>query len=246
MTAKKLNQILAVEKTVKAKREDQFTALYQNVQKPELSIGLSRTYQPKNEDGEKLPPERKVVQVKVDDICRQIVELNKEIFNITAAKDVTNCSALADITVDGEVILKGVPATHLLWVEKRLLQLQEFIAKLPTLPQDTVWKFDEGQSLYRSDPVESIKTKKLEDMVVIPGTLSKEHPAQLWKKTEDVTVGTWTTTHLSGAIPVDRKKLLLERVEKFMKATKEAREEANQTPVTDLATGVIVERIFAP
>lgn len=246
MAAKKLNQILAVEKTVKAKREDEFTALYQNVQKPELSMGLSRTYQPKADDGEKLPPERKVVQVKVEEACQRIVELNKEIFNVTAAKDVTNCQAKANITVDGEVILKDVPATHLLWVEKRLLQLQEFIAKLPTLPQDTTWQFDAGQGLYRSDPVETVKTKKVEDVVVVPGTLSKEHPAQVWKKVEDVTVGTWTTTHLSGAIPVDRKKKLLANVEKFMKAVKEAREEANQTPVVELATGVIVERIFAP
>jgi hypothetical protein len=246
MTAKKLNQVLAIEKTVKAKREDEFTQLYQNVQKPELSIGFSRTYHPKTEDGEKLPPERKVVQVKVSEVCQRIVDLNKEIFNVTAAKDATNCSAKADLTVDGETIAKNVPATHLLWIEKRLLQLQELIAKLPTLPQDTLWQFDAGQGLYRSEPVETIKTKKIEDIVVVPGTLTKDHPAQTWKKVEDVNVGTWSTTHLSGAIPVDRKKQLLERVEKYMKATKEAREEANQTAVVELPTGVIVERIFAP
>ncbi len=59
-------------------------------------------------------------------------------------------------------------------------------------------------------------------------------------------VGTWKTTHLSGAISVDRKKVLQARIEKYQKAVKEAREEANQTAVVELPTGVIVERIFAP
>lgn len=245
MTAKKLNQILAVEKTVKGKREDEFTKLYQNVQKVELSIGLSRTYQPKNEDGEKLPAESKKVQIKVEEAVALTIDLMKEVFNVTAAKDVTNCSARADVVVDGETLLKGVPATHLLWMEKKLLSFAEFINKLPTLPQDTIWALDAAQGLYRSEPVETIKTKKVEDFkVVVPPT--KEHPARVEKVVEDVNVGTWKTTHLSGAISVDRKKVLQARIEKFQKAVKEAREEANQTAVVELPTGVIVERIFAP
>jgi len=39
---------------------------------------------------------------------------------------------------------------------------------------------------------------------------------------------------------------LLSRVEKFQQAVKVAREEANQTPVVELATAVIIKRIFAP
>lgn len=245
MAAKKLNQILAVEKTVKGKREDEFTKLYQNVQKGELTIGLSRTYQPKADDGEKLPAESKKVQVKVEEAITQAISLMKEVFNVTAIKDATNCMAKANVVVDGEVLLKDVPATHLLWMEKKLLAFSEFVNKLPVLSQDTVWSFDAGQGLYRSEPVETVKTKKQEDFkVIVPPT--KEHPAKVEKVVEDVTVGWWKTTHLSGAITADRKKQLQERVEKFMKAVKEAREEANQTATVDLATGIIVERIFAP
>jgi len=245
MAGKKLNQILAIEKTVKGKREDQFTELYRNVQKPELVIGLSRTYQPKDDSGEKLPSESKKVTVKVEEAISTTVALMKEIFNITAVKDSTNCSAVADITVDGQILAKDIPATHLLWLEKKLVSIAEFIGKLPTLPQDTVWQFDEGQGLYRSEPVETIKTKKVEDYkVIVPPT--KEHPAQTVKVTEDITVGTWKTIHFSGAIPADRKKQLQERVEKMQRAVKVAREEANQADVVDAATGVIVELIFAP
>ncbi len=245
MAAKKLNQILAVEKTVKGKREDEFTKLYQNLQKADLVIGLSRTYQPKADDGEKLPAESKRVTVKVEEALASTIDLMKEVFNVTAVKDKTNCVALADVVVDGEVIAKGVPATHLLWMEKKLLSFAEFINKLPVLPQDTVWTMDEGQGLYRSEVISTVKTKKVEDFkVVVPPT--KEHPARVEKVVEDVTVGHWNTTHLSGAIPASRKKQLQERVEKFQRAVKVAREEANQTEVVDLATGKIVELIFAP
>lgn len=245
MVAKKLNQILAVEKTVKAKREDELTKLYQNVQKEALVTGMVGTYFPKNEDGEKLPSESKRVQVKVEEGLASIVQAMKEVFNITAVKDATNCVALANVVVDQEVVLKNVPATHLLWMEKKLLSFSELINKLPTLPQDTTWTLDQGQNLYRAEPSETIRTKKVEkwDVIVQP---TKEHPAQTKMNTEDVTVGTWKRTNLSGAITVDRKKQLLDRVEKFQKAVKEAREEANQTPVADLATGNIVELIFAP
>jgi hypothetical protein len=245
MVAKKLNQILAVEKTVKGKREDEFTKLYQGVQKVDLVTGMARTYQPKDDDGEKLPPENKKVQIRIEDAVQKTISLMKEVFNVTAAKDVTNCNAKADVVVDGEVLLKGVPATHLLWMEKKLLSFSEFINKLPVLAQDTSWTMDEGQGLYRSSPSESIKTKKKEEWkVIVPPT--PQHPAQTQKMVEDVTVGTWTTTALSGAIPESRKRQLQERCEKFMRAVKEARETANQTEVVDLPTGVIVERIFAP
>lgn len=244
MTFQKLNQVLAVEKTVKAKREDQFTRIYRDLQKTELTQGLARTYQPKDDSGEKLPSESKKVQLRVEDAFAEVTEAMSQIFNLAAVKDATNCNAKADVVVDGEKIVSGVPATHLLWVEKKLASIADAITKAPVLSQDVVWARDEGQGLYRSDAIETVKTKKIEEhKIVIQPT--KEHPGQFVKVTEDVAVGTWKTIHLSGAITEDRKKLLLSRVEKFQQAVKVAREEANQTPVVDLSTAVIIKRIFA-
>lgn len=245
MAFKKLNQVLAVEKTVKAKREDQFTRVYRDLQKPELVQGLARTYLPKDDNGEKLPPESKKVQLRVEDALKDLGEAMAEVFNITAVKDATNCQAKADVVVDGEVIVANVPAIHLLWIEKKLASVADAIAKAPTLSSDVVWTRDEGQGVYRSEAVETVKTKKIEDhKVIIQPT--KEHPGQFVKVTEDVVVGTWKTLHLSGAITEDRKKQLLGRVEKFQQAVKVAREEANQAPVVELATAVIIKRILAP
>lgn len=244
MAAKKLNQILAVEKTVKSKREDQFTKMYQAVQKPDLAYGFTRTFIPKTEDVDKQPTEQKQVQTNVEKLLAQAIDINKEIFNITAQKDATNCNAKANVVIDGETILKDVPATHLLWIEKRLGVLQKFISELPVLTTDQKWQYDPAISLFRSEAHEVLVTKKTQQWdIIVPAT--KEHPAQTKERVSDVTIGTRETVHYSGAIPEERKQTLLGRVEKFLKAVKEAREEANQTAVVDLVTGTIVERIFA-
>lgn len=245
MVAKKLSQILAVEKTVKGKREDQFTQFYRSVEKSELVSGMVRVYTPMEDGGEKLPSENKKVQVNIEEGLKTVIDSMKEVFNVTALKDATNCNAKADIVVDGEILAKDVPATHLLWLEKKLVSFQDLINKLPVLSADTDWRKDEGTSLFKSDPIEKIRTKKVErhDVVLQP---TKEHPGQFVKVTEDKPVGTWKETLLSGAIPLKRKQELSNRVEKFLRAVKEARETANQTTVVELSTGILVERIFAP
>lgn len=61
MTAK-LNQIIAIEKGVKAQTYSALTEIHKAVQKPELFNGFAKTYQKVNEEGEDLPAERKRVQ----------------------------------------------------------------------------------------------------------------------------------------------------------------------------------------
>ncbi len=48
----KLNQIIAVEKGVKSGSLRELTDAHHALQKPALLAGISRTYQPKDEDGE--------------------------------------------------------------------------------------------------------------------------------------------------------------------------------------------------
>ena len=67
----KLNQIIAVEKGVKSKSLQDITAAHHKVQKPALLAGISRTYQPKDEEGEQLPPESARVQIKAEEALRE-------------------------------------------------------------------------------------------------------------------------------------------------------------------------------
>lgn len=232
----KLNQLLSIEKNVKNKREDELTKLYQDVQKPDLLNGFSKTYQAKTENGDVLPPQTKKVQVKAEETLKLASKALIDIFDVVAQKDATNCKAAADVIVEGQTIMKNVPAVHLLFIEKKLVDLGQFMKKLPTLSQDESWEVDAAQGLYRTAPVEVISTKKVEDFkVIVPPT--KEHPAQTVKVVEDIAVGSWKTVKFSGALPVDRIRELQERVDKLTRAVKYAREEANQTPAVELKTG---------
>jgi hypothetical protein len=201
-----------------------------------LFNGFDKTYRPKDEDGEKLPSEHKMVQLRVEDGIKQLKRGLTELFDITAQRDVANTVAKADVVVGGETILKGVPATHLLFIEKKLTDLLAFAKKLPSLAQDERWHRDDALGLYATEPVETIKTKKvIRHNVVVPPT--KEHPAQVKDDTEDVPVGMWTTVKFSGALPADRVIEIQERIEKLARAVKFAREEANTVTAPEMKTG---------
>src|SRR5258708_16873299 len=66
----KLNQIIAVEKGIKSRSFQELTEAHQALQKPAQLAGISRTYRPKDEEGEGLPPESTQVQINADDIVR--------------------------------------------------------------------------------------------------------------------------------------------------------------------------------
>ncbi len=115
----KLNQIIAVEKGVKSKSLQDITAAHHRVQKPALLAGISRTYQPKDEEGEQLPPESTRVQVQGEDVLREMAASLTRLFDVTATKDWANCAARADVTVDGRTVVADVPVsfafTHPTW-----------------------------------------------------------------------------------------------------------------------------------
>jgi len=64
----RLNQVIAIEKSIKTKSQHEVVSLYKQLDKAPLLDGLSRTYQPKDEEGEVYPPEIKRVQHKAIDL----------------------------------------------------------------------------------------------------------------------------------------------------------------------------------
>ena len=142
MATAKLNQIIAVEKGVKSKSFSELTEAHHLLLKPALLSGISRSYQPKDDEGEQLPPESTKVQVKAEEVLRKTAATLTRLFDVTATKDWANCVAKADITVDGTVLLKDVPVTYLLFLEKQLTDLHTFIKKLPVLDAGESWVQD--------------------------------------------------------------------------------------------------------
>ncbi|WP_454464576.1 DUF7873 family protein [Actinoallomurus spadix] len=237
----KLNQIIAVEKGIKSGTLRDLTDAHHGLQKPALLSGISRTYQPKDEEGEQLPPESTRVQVKADEVLRRTAEIMTRLFDVTATKDWANCAAKADVVVDGQTLLRDVPVTYLLFLEKQLTDLHTFVKKLPALDAAETWVFDDSADAWRTEPVRTIRTKKVPRNHVKAEATDK-HPAQVEVYYEDVAVGYWTTMKFSGALPARRINELLERVERLQQAVKFAREEANGAEVTDRRVGDVVFR----
>jgi hypothetical protein len=64
----RLDQIIAVEKGIKSRSLQELTEAHHALRKPAVLAGIARTYRPKDEEGEPLPPESTKVQIKADEI----------------------------------------------------------------------------------------------------------------------------------------------------------------------------------
>lgn len=241
----KLNQVLAIEKGEKAKANDALTKFYHECQKPALFTGLIKTYTPRDEEGEPLPPERSPVQVNAEDAFRAALTNLAALLNITAAKDWSNCEAKADVVVDGKTLLPQVPVTHLLWLEKQLTDLHTNIKTLPVLDASESWSKNQQTGLWETSPATTLRTKKVPKNHV-KAEATKEHPAQVEVYTEDVVIGEFRTIKLSGAYPATRVRELLEKIDALKKAVMLARETANAIDVVKVPKvgEVLLDYIF--
>lgn len=228
----KLNQIVAVVAGKKTRAEKEFGELNKILHKPDLFHGLSRTYQPSEENGETLPPESKYPQKNVRDVLTQTRTLLTGIMDAVATQEYGNCLARSDVVIDGTAVLTGVPVTVLLYLDKQLNDLRTFVGNIPVLDPAERWKLNDQTGEYATDAVKTRSTKKVQrPLVLYPAT--PEHPAQTQMITEDVTAGYWTTTKFATVLPFTTKRDILERIDRLQEAVKVARENANNAEVSD-------------
>lgn len=228
----KIHQLIAILQSVKNKSGKEKTAIYQLAQKTELFKGLSRTYEPRQEEGYVYPPESKSVQKQATELMQQFQTACTELFDLCATQEKSNTKAKASVTVDGQVILTDVPVGTLLFLEKQLADVRTFIGKLPVLEIDQEWIYDSNRGCYATPPKQTAKTKKISKPVVLYEA-TKEHPAQVKEVSEDIIEGTWSLINFSGALPQDQITEMLRRVDKLLKAVVIAREEANSAAIEE-------------
>ncbi len=237
----KLNQILAIEKGTKTQVYGNLTEADKILSKLPLLSGISRVYKPRNEDGEQFPNESTLVQVKAKTVLNTVKSQLEDLWNITATKEWANCSAKADVKLeDGTVIISQVPVSYLLFLDKQLTDIRTLISRTPILDPAHSWEFDSASNVFKSNTVETFKTKKT-PRALVKYDATPEHPAQTEIFTEDVVVGNWETTLFSGAIQAKERSEMVGRVDQLLRAVKIAREEANSIDVTkqDVASGVL-------
>ena len=228
----KLNQVIAIEKGVKARAHAQISELHKIIQKEKVFEGVARDYRPKDDDGEALPSERKIVQFRVQEVLGALKLNVSELMDVTAQKDIANCSASAPVVIDGRAVLPELPVTTLLFLEKQVTDLRTFVSALPELDIAEAWSFDDHSGLYKTEPVQTQRTKKVQRALVLYPATDK-HPAQTQLVTEDVIAGFWQAVRQSGALPKPQKMAMLARIDKLLIAIKEAREQANDSPANE-------------
>jgi hypothetical protein len=85
----KLNQVIAIEKGVKTRAYAKLSEDHKALQKEDLFKGHAKTYQPKDADptlptGEVLPADTKKVQLKVDELVKEVARSMGELFDVAA------------------------------------------------------------------------------------------------------------------------------------------------------------------
>lgn len=241
----RLHQILAIEGTTKAETNRAITDAYQRLQKGPLLSGISKTYAPLAEDGDRYPSESTLVQVVAKSVLDDVKGQFNKLFDLTATKDFGNMTATADVVLlDGTVLIEKAPATYLLWLEKQLTDLSTVVRKLPVLDPSEVWSWSDEAACYVTQPAETAKSKK------VPRVLSKakatdKHPEQVEVWQEDIVVGYWSTTKFSGALQAKEVQDMFERIQEVRDAVKIARSTANETEVESRKiAGTLLTYIF--
>ena len=240
----KLNQVIALIQGLKRASEKKKGELYQLAQKSQLFQGLSRTYQPVNDDGFVYPAEGTKVTATAQKLIDGFGDAISELLNMCATQDYANTEAKADVKVDDNVILSSVPVTHLLFLEKQLTDIRTFVSSIPTLSIDRDWEYDSNRGVYVSGPTQTTKTKKITKFVVAYEA-TPEHPADVREISNDEVEGTWQKLDFSGALPQDEMNAMFKRVDALLKGVIKAREEANIYQVKQQQTAnVLLAFIF--
>lgn len=233
-----LNQIVAVEKGVKARTTREITDVYRQLGRGADFSGLHRVYRPiDDESAERLPEESKRVQAKVHEQLGKAGDALSALFDVVATKETGNMSAAADVTVDGTVIIAGAPVPLLLFLEKQITDWRTELRAVPVLDTAEAWQISATEEgIFRTEPVETVRSKKVPRNHV-KAEATDRHPAQVEVYFEDIPVGRWTTTKLSGAVPVVVRDEWIKRADKLLDALKQAREKANSTEVQQVKIG---------
>src|SRR5262245_4523368 len=97
-----LNQVIALVKGEKTRGENALTKAYHTIQRAEPFTGISKTYQPKDEDGDRYPSTGNHVQLTVSQVIDELTKDMTRLFDLTATLDVGNTLATANVEIDGQ------------------------------------------------------------------------------------------------------------------------------------------------
>lgn len=230
----KLHELLAVEGDLRSQAEATRKDLENTFQKKGHHFQKKVvTFKSKQEGVEDKVESQLNLQSTVKKELGWIGEKLSKVMDVGHQVDIANTSAKADVTLDdGVVLLKDVPGTSLLRMEKRIVEIRDLVHSIPTL--DPAKGFEaapsEGDGIYQARDDERPRTEKTFDFkVMVPA--SDKHPAQVKELMLDKVIGHTVTQEWSSLLTVSDKGAMLDRVEELLRAVKKARSRANELDI---------------
>lgn len=226
-----LHEILAVEADARSEATRVIAEAVRTFSnKPAHFLGHVKTTEMFSEDDRAPAPEVVAITETVPAKLAYVAAQYGRYIDVVYCKERANQNAKADLIIDNVVLISDAPATFLLGLESKLIDLKKVISEVPTLAPGQSWDID-GLETYRSFPdKETFVTKKLPRSTVLYEA-TEHHPAQVEKWSEDVRVGRNVTQVTSSMVPVARKAELLDRINKLIAAARQARQRANTQSV---------------
>lgn len=225
----RLSAIIAIVAGAKEDVKKKMTAIYHHFSVRDSYFGLRRSYLPFHEDDKDIPPaESKTLSRVAYADLQELLKVLQPYADNVLTMDVANTVALVDVKLGDKVLLKGVPVVHLLWLEKKLVELTTAVSAMPVIVYDKTWK-PVGET-HVSDPVVTMRTRK-EKKAIVGAPATDKHPAQVQFYDADIPVGNWSVIHETGAITPQRRDQILVRLSTISEAVKKAREEGNAATI---------------
>ncbi len=249
----KLHELLAVQGNLSGQANKKRADLMDTFEKKRhLFEETRKTFNPSGEDGGTATvEEQKDIQATVTAEIEWVVRSLAKAVDVAYQVDLANTEAKADVvTEDNETLLKAVPATTLLQLEKRVAEWKDMIATIPTLDPAKGFQPDaaRGKGYYRARDVQKTRTKKVKEVLKLAPPTDK-HPEQVQVIDVDKPIGTVLEQEWSSRITPAMKANLLDRVETLYRAVTKARSKANEHAIetNDKKIGAeLLEFVFKP
>jgi len=196
---------------------------------------LAKVYTPLDENGIARPDLESVTPMvtTVKDRLSYTFETLVELLDVETSREATNQVAIAKIILGGkEFILSG---TALLCLEKRIKEMREMFALIPTLDHTVVWTYDGNAGVYSApDKISFITDKK---NVHLPFQAADGKTLQVVSEVQETRVGRLASLIKSGEFSSAQKATILSNCEELLERIISARHEANYTYAVMIKVG---------
>lgn len=235
----KQHELLAVQSNINGQATKLRTELIATFEKKRhLFEETLKTFTSSDEGSTAQVEEAKSIQTGVEKELRWISGKLVQQVDIGFQVDLANTQAKANVEVDDVIIVKDVPATTLLWLEKRIMEWKEMITAIPTLDPAKGFVLDDskGKGIFKAREVRKVRTRKAKKVITLAPPTDK-HPAQVQLIDVDEPIGTIQEQEWSSMLTPATKADLLDRCEVLYRAVVKARSKANEQEVTKTKIG---------